>query len=313
MKKWILSVTAAATIVGLAACNGNNTKSDVIVETSAGNITQDELYEKLKGQYGEMVLYEMVLTKVLESNYNVTDQDVDAELAKLKDEYGDQFEIFLSSTGAKDEDAFKETLRMQIIQDKALAAYIEVSEEEMKKRYDEMKPEIRASHILIKDEKKAKEILTKVQAGEDFATLAKENSEDPGSAVNGGDLDYFGPGMMTPPFEEAAYALKVGEVSDLVKSNFGYHIIKLTDRKELAPFEEKKEDIRKEIIQEKIEEDPTAVQAKIQNELKDAKIKVNDSDLKGIFEFLTEDSSSKEETSPTDDNTKSENQEKSEK
>lgn len=294
MKKWILSVTAAAAIVGLTACNGNSSdNSDVIVETSAGNITQNDLYEKLKDQYGEMVLYEMVLTKVLEEKYPVSDDEVNAELKKLKDQYGDQFQMFLAQNGIQDEAAFKDTLRLQLIQDKALSKYIEIPEEELKKKYAEMKPELKASHILIKDEKTAKDVLQKVKNGEDFAKLAKEYSEDPGSAANGGDLGYFGTGVMTKPFEDAAYALKVGEISSLVKSEFGYHIIKLTDKKELKPYDEMKEEIKKQLIQEKAQEDPAAVQEKIKNELKAADIKVNDNDLKGIFDFINEDTTTK--------------------
>ncbi|KEF36704.1 parvulin-like peptidyl-prolyl isomerase [Schinkia azotoformans MEV2011] len=297
MKKWILSITAAATIVGLAACSGNNDdKSNVVVETSAGNITEDELFQKLKDQYGEMVLYEMVLTKVLEDKYPVSDKEVDAELAKLKEQYGAQFQMFLASNGVQDENAFKDTLRLQLIQDKALSTYIDIPENELKKKYDEMKPELKASHILIKDEKTAKDVLQKVKAGEDFAKLAEEYSEDPGSAANGGDLGYFGTGVMTKPFEEAAYALKVGEISDLVKSEFGYHIIKLTDIKEVKPFDEMKDEIRKQLIQEKAQQDPTGVQEKIKKELQNAKIDVKDKDLKGIFDFINEKAPSDEKT-----------------
>ncbi|HHY74447.1 MAG TPA: peptidylprolyl isomerase PrsA [Bacillus bacterium] len=286
MKKWILSATAAVTIFGLAACSGNTGSSNVIAETKAGNITQDELYNELKQQYGRNVLYKLALEKVLGEKYPVTDKEVDAELAKLKEQYGDQFQMFLASNGVQDEKAFKDTLRLQLIQDKALVNYFEIPEDEMKKKYDEMKPEIKASHILIKDEKTAKDVLQKVKHEEDFAKLAKEYSEDPGSAAKGGDLGYFGTGFMMKPFEDAAYALNIGEVSDLVKTDFGYHIIKLTDKKALKPFDEMKDEIRKELAQEKAQEDPTVVQEKIKNELKEANIKVKDADLKGTFDFI---------------------------
>jgi len=289
MKKWILTATAAATIFGLAACSGNNSgSSDVIAETKAGNITQSDLNKELKAQYGQTVLYQLVLEKVLGEKYPVTDKEVNDELAKLKEQYGDQFQMFLSSNGAKDENAFKETLRLQLIQDKALTQYIDIPESEMKKKYDEMKPEIKASHILIKDEKTANEVLQKVKNGEDFAKLANEYSEDPGSAANGGDLGFFGTGVMTKPFEDAAYALKVGEVSGLVKTEFGYHIIKLTDKKELKPFDEMKDEIRKQLVQEKAQQDPTTVQEKIKEELQKANVKVKDEDLKDTFEFLND-------------------------
>ena len=99
--------------------------------------------------------------------------------------------------------------------------------------------QVRASHILLKTEgkddaavkAKAEDVLKQAKAGADFAALAKKYSEDDASAKNGGDLDYFGRGRMVPEFDAAAFAMEPGQISDLVKTQFGYHIIKLTDKK----------------------------------------------------------------------------------
>ncbi|MEO1265837.1 MAG: peptidylprolyl isomerase, partial [Pseudomonadota bacterium] len=110
-----------------------------------------------------------------------------------------------------------------------------VSEAEIKAFYDRevgkipSTEEIKASHILVKEEDKAKEIYEKLVHDGDFAELAKENSIDPGSKARGGDLGYFAKGQMVPEFEKAAFALKEDEISEPVKSQFGWHIIKLTD------------------------------------------------------------------------------------
>lgn len=117
--------------------------------------------------------------------------------------------------------------------------------------------EVRVSHILIApgdDAKvKAQSILDELKSGKDFADLAKEKSADPGSAAKGGDLGLFGRGRMVKAFEDAAFALKVGDLSDLVETQFGVHILKVTERKEagVRPYEEVQETLRNE-VREKI-------------------------------------------------------------
>ncbi|HVN67090.1 MAG TPA: peptidylprolyl isomerase, partial [Candidatus Sulfotelmatobacter sp.] len=100
--------------------------------------------------------------------------------------------------------------------------------EEVKVSPDDLR-EIQASHILLSDEATAKLVLGKIRSGADFAALAKQYSRDPGSAAKGGALGYFATGSMVPAFEKAAFALKVGEISGIVQTPFGYHLIKVTD------------------------------------------------------------------------------------
>ena len=125
------------------------------------------------------------------------------------------------------------------------------TEAEMKKIYDaeiaKLTPEdeVRARHILVKTVEEANDILAKLKAGADFEKLARELSIDPSAKTNGGDLEYFTKGQMVAEFSEAAFKLKKGELSEPVKSQFGFHIIKIEDRrtKPLPKFEEVKEQI----------------------------------------------------------------------
>jgi peptidyl-prolyl cis-trans isomerase C len=131
---------------------------------------------------------------------------------------------------------------------------------------------VRASHILARfpegadpsAKKKARakidDVLGQVRRGGDFAALARQHSED-GSAQAGGDLNFFGPGQMVPAFEKTAFALQVGQVSDVVETQFGYHIIKVTDRKpgRTVPFDEVKERIAGHLRQQRQQEKANAL------------------------------------------------------
>lgn len=118
-----------------------------------------------------------------------------------------------------------------------------VTEKDVRDYYDKYKEDfadvsqIKASHILVKTEAEAQKILERLKKGEDFAKIAKEKSIDAGTAQNGGDLGFFSAGQMVPEFETAAARLKVGELSNPVKTKFGYHIIKVTDKKVGKPLE----------------------------------------------------------------------------
>lgn len=167
----------------------------------------------------------------------------------------------------------REGLKQEVAEEKLremVESKVALSDEELKDSYTE----VQASHILIKPEeakpadakapqqaadpdaaakKKAEELLTKIKQGADFAKLAKENSDDPGSAQKGGDLGFFKRENMVDEFAEAAFKLQPGQVSDLVKSKFGYHIIKVTGRKAEVPkdFDKNKETYREQALSER--------------------------------------------------------------
>ncbi|EPZ37884.1 MULTISPECIES: peptidylprolyl isomerase [Anoxybacillus] len=271
MKKWTVAMSAAA-MLALSACNNG---SDVVVETKAGNITKDELYNEMKERFGKDVLRDLVHEKVLSKKFKVTDKEIDKEIENLKEMYGVQYDLAVQQNG---EEAIRNMVKLDLLRQKAAMEDIKVSDEELKKYYNEYKPKVKASHILVDDEKTAKEMKAKLEKGEDFAKLAKEYSKDTGSAQNGGDLGWFGPGKMVEEFEKAAYALKVGEVSDPVKTQFGYHIIKVTDKEEKKSFDEMKEEMEYEVKKSKL--DASKVQSKLDKLMKEANVDIKDKSLK---------------------------------
>ena len=275
MKKAMLAL-AATSVIALSACGTSS--SDKIVTSKAGDITKEEFYDQMKTQAGKQVLNNMVMEKVLIKNYKVEDKDVDKKFDEMKKQYGDQFDTLLKQQGIKEE-TIKNGVRAQLAQEKAIEKTI--TDKELKDNY---KPEIKASHILVKDEATAKKVKEELGQGKSFEELAKQYSEDTGSKEKGGDLGFFGPGKMVKEFEEAAYKLKKDEVSEPVKSQFGYHIIKVTDIKEPEKsFEQSKADIKKEIVQKKAQ-DGAFMNDLMMKEIKKADVKVDDKDLKDLFE-----------------------------
>ncbi|CUB09134.1 Foldase protein PrsA 1 precursor [Bacillus cereus] len=274
MKKAMLAL-AATSVIALSACGTSS--SDKVVTSKAGDITKDEFYTQMKQQGGSQVLQRMVMEKVLIKNYKVDDKEVDKKYDEMKKQYGDQFDTLLKQQGVKEE-TLKTGVRAQLAQEKAIEKTI--TDKELKENY---KPEIKASHILVKDEATAKKVKEELGQGKSFEELAKQYSEDTGSKEKGGDLGYFTAGKMVKEFEEAAYKLKKDEVSEPVKSQFGYHIIKVTDIKEQKPFDEVKGDIKKDLVQKKAQ-DGEFMNNLMMKEIKKADVKVEDKDLKDLFE-----------------------------
>ncbi|MCM3442509.1 peptidylprolyl isomerase [Metabacillus halosaccharovorans] len=275
MKKFAIVLATATSLLALSACN--NADSEVVVETKAGNITKDEFYEAMKDRFGGDVLTELVHEKVLSDKYEVTDDEVQKEFDNLKTQYGAQFESVIQAQG---EDVVKQMVKVDLLRKKAAEAEVEVTDEDIKAYHESLEGQIRASHILVEDEATAKEVKEKLDAGEKFENLAKEHSIDPGSAQNGGDLGWFGEGAMVKEFQDAAFKLKEGEVSAPVKSEFGYHIIKVTET--VKPLEEMKESLTEEVRKQKVQQ-PDTVQSALDKALKDSNVDVKDEDLKDLF------------------------------
>lgn len=283
MKKTVLTLSLAASVLVLGACSDEASESKVIVSSEVGDITQDELYEEMKTSIGNQAVQILMIEKVLADKYEVTDEEVDAEYKSSEEQLGESFEQFLAQNNQTPE-SYRKVIRLNLLQEKALTEGVEVTDEEIQAQYDRQGTELNARHILVADEETAASIKKQLDEGGDFAALAEENSTDPGSAANGGNLDWFGAGAMVPEFEEAAYGLEVNEISGPVQTENGFHIIQVTDTRpveDVPPLEDQKEEIRSQLAMAKADQE--SLIPKIAGMMEDAKIDIKDEDLKDAF------------------------------
>jgi len=284
--KCIAVVLCAAALFGCQGgtpSSGSKTESkgggQVLAEVNSGSITTGDFNRELKN----LPEYLKSMADTPQGRKEMLDTMVIRELilqqaSKDGVDKGPEIEEKLQD--------LKKRLIVESFLKKKVESESQVSDADLKKFYDQnidkfkAGEQVKASHILVKTEKEAKDILAQIKGGGNFEELAKKHSVDSSSA-KGGDLGWFGKGSMVPAFEKAALALKEGQVSDVVKSDFGFHIIKLTGKRPAGtrPFEEVKEQIKAAIMPTKQQE----VFQKIKEELKKtAKITVKEDVLNAM-------------------------------
>jgi len=215
-----------------------------------------------------MVQQRLVAQAARQQGIEVSSGDVDKEIERAVDQTlkgrgrqaNRQYRSSVESSIRRHENEIRDQLLVQRLQ-QAVKVQIKPTDDAVRDSYKQ----VQASHILIRVSatpksgpsdapamKKAEEVLAKLKGGADFAALAKQYSDDKANASKGGDLGWFGAGQMTPAFEKAAFALKPGQMSDVVKTPFGYHIIKLRQVRYNLPkdFEQKKADYRKQYVEQ---------------------------------------------------------------
>lgn len=293
MKKILTTLTLGISVLGLAACSSGN---EVVVNSTAGNITQEEFYQELVKTNGPAVLENLINEKVLEAKYSVSDKEVNKELEKVKGQFGsdEEFLAALNSSGIKDEKTFKTQLKISLLQKEAVTDGIKVTDKQLKEYYAKNKEQfitVKAQHILVADESKAKELKQKLDNGADFAKLAKENSTDTASAQEGGSLGEFKKGQMVAEFDEVAFTIKPGTISEPIKSQYGYHIIKVNERNEKS-FEKAKTEVEDLYLAGKAKP-YTDVIKKIKE---DAKVEIKDEKLKKAVDELILNAASQQQT-----------------
>lgn len=288
MKKLLVLATLGVSLAGLSACSlGNST----IVETKNGNIDQKEFYNKLVATSGPTVLEQMIEEKVLKENYSVTDKEVTAELKKVKAQFSSdsEYESALKSSGIKDESALKDQIELSLIQKKAVTEGVDASDKKLEAYYKKHKEDYETAkgmHILVADEKTATEVKKKLDNGEDFEKVAKEYSTDTATAQNGGDLGEFKRSDMVDSFSDAAFSIKLNTISDPVKTDYGYHIIKITERKRKT-FKEAKSEVKDAYLQEHQKSYQSVIKKLKTKEKVDIKNKDLESSIKTLLSSAT--------------------------
>ncbi len=257
-------VTAAEVILTIRDNMGS--RADQLRSMDAGQIK--EIFERGATQIGERKL---LLAAAAAAKTAVPAEELDQALQSEYARAGGEEAFLKALEGAGVSfDHVKGNIRETLLINKFLGGVAEsgpkVAEEELRQAFaaetaGDKTASVRHILLLTQDKteaekaealKKIEGLLARARAGEDFAGLAKEYSEDPGSKDNGGLYEDFGRGMMVPPFEEAAFSVPVGEISGVVETAYGYHIIKVVDRKkEARPYEEVRGEIESRLLQDR--------------------------------------------------------------
>ncbi len=298
VKKSVVLPDPVATVNGVKITKAEVQKAIDAALANAG-ISADALpYEQqLRGYHG--IVRDMIIEKLLDEktkDVKVTPEEVNKAFTEVQANFPDAaaFKKQLADAGETEESVKKSIasgLQKQKWLEEQTKDKVALAPDEARKFFDgntenfKQPEQVRASHILIRSEKDAKPeddaakkkqieaVAARLKKGEDFATVAKEVSEDPGSKESGGDLNYFERGRMDPEFAEAAFKLDKDGVSEIVRTQFGYHIIKVTDKKAARdiPFDEVKEKIGQYLVEQRRR---TAVGEQIDALQKSAKVEV---------------------------------------
>ena len=267
IKKYLLAFVIIALIVGAVVFALTRPSDDAVARVNGEDITKDELYEIMVKQDGQTALDALISKKIIQleaekQNIQVTDADLEGEVAELANYYGGQaaFEQSLTTYNMTIDDV-KKDLTVQVQLEKLMESRITITDKEVEEYFAANSEQfaaaeqVKASHILVDSEEKALAVKQLLAEGKDFADLAKEYSTDTSNNQQGGDLGLVKRGDMVAEFEEAAFALAAGEISEPVKTEFGYHIIKVTEKTEPQPgtLESSQEEIKTTLLNQKMQ------------------------------------------------------------
>lgn len=239
-----------------------------LVVVNGKPIPQQAVIERLWNLYGnntldQMVQEELIRQAIEKSGVKPDKKEVDRRMKGIRDRFGekDAWEASLKKAGTN-EAALRAQIEDQVVREQLViqARKLEVTEKDVKDYFEANKeklasPEsIRLRHLLVANEQQAKDLRIALKAGADFAKLARELSLDTASKENGGDLGFISKGILVPDIENVAFSIKPGEVSEVISTNLGFHLLKVEERRtpEPANFKKIKDDLQRALLANKI-------------------------------------------------------------
>ena len=311
MKKILIFCLCALLLTGCGDVKLENGENAIVSFNNGDGITAQDLYDELKEMYGVNYLVNLIDAKLLDLEYEETTEEleyVQQIVDSVKSESGDEFIDYIEYYyGVNSEEAFEDYIRLNYRRSLWIEDYAReiVTDKQIEDYYNDVYVgDMEVSHILITsdatsdmtdDEKKAaeteaynkaKEIIEKLNNGEDFATLAKENSDDSGTASDGGVVGTVNYGMnYDEDFVDAAAALEEGKYSSTpVKTQFGYHIIYKTKQNEKESLEDSTDTIREIIANESLNNNTLLYSEALEALREKYEMNIVDSDLSSDYE-----------------------------
>ena len=318
-KKKVLGVVSLTLVLCLlvTGCGENNAtleNNHDVITSDSGNITADTLYEELRDKYGISVLVDLIDHMILDEKYETDETEtetINAQIEQMKAQYDDETfnALIYQYYGLESEDELRDMLSLEYKRNLAIEDYVEstVTDDEINEYYDdEVIGDMQVRHILISPEttddmsteekteaeekakKEAENLIKRLDDGEDFEELAKEYSDDTGSASDGGLIDYFNKDdNMDEAFLNASIELEEGAYTkEPVQSTYGYHIILKTDQKDKPELDEVKDEIISTLAEEKLDNDATLRYNALIKIREDAGVVFNDDKLKEDYDEL---------------------------
>ncbi|MFU8794554.1 MAG: peptidylprolyl isomerase [Dethiobacteria bacterium] len=266
----VLLVAVVVLSVMLVQQDGRQTAvtGEAVAIVNGEPVLKDELFEIMYAQGGSEALEQLIARKLIaqeaeRAGISVTEEELDQEVDSIVTESfegsRDDFLNVLEFYGISEE-SFREDAKLNLLVRKLALSEIEPTEEDLIGFFEgnlflfEEQETVEARHILVETEDEAVEILTLLSEGEDFAEMAAEYSLDQSNKDDAGYLGFFGRGDMVPEFEEAAFNMEIGDISEPVQTSFGFHIIELLDRTEKVEvkYDDVSDDVMEALIEQRV-------------------------------------------------------------